>query len=183
MAVLSLRMSAVSKPSNRRFIVSSATGVLAALAMVGVYLGVLSVLQSPAHAAEQLVADGVWVALVALGFGIQIGLYAYLRLLIQATRAAGATAVTGMGTGTSTLGMLACCAHHLADIAPLVGLAGASGLSDAIGFFTEWKYTFIALGLVMNVVGIVVTLRTLEKSKRHLDSMVAAEGQPALACH
>ncbi len=183
MAVLSLRMSAVSKPSNRRFIVSSATGVLAALAMVGVYLGVLSVLQSPTHAVEQLIADGVWVVLVALGFGIQIGLYTFLRLLIQAAKAAGATAMTGMGTGTSTLGMLACCAHHLTDIAPLVGLAGAGGLSGAIGFFTEWKYAFIALGLAMNVVGIVVTLRTLKTSRRHLDSIVASEGQPAPACH
>lgn len=158
-------------------------GVLAALAMVGVYLGVLSVLQSPAHAVEQLVADGIWVALVALGFGIQIGLYTFLRLLIQAAKAAGATGMTAMGTGTSTLGMLACCAHHLTEIAPLVGLAGAGGLSGAIGFFTEWKYAFIALGLAMNVVGIVVTLRTLDKSRRHLNLMVAAEGQPPSVCH
>lgn len=160
-------------------------GVLAALAMVGIYLGILSVLQSPAHAFEQLVGDGVWVALVALGFGAQIGLYVYLRIMIHTAKAAGATAVTGAGTGTSTLGMLACCAHHLTDIAPLVGLTGAGGLSGAIGYFTEWKYAFIALGLVMNVIGIIVTLWTIRKSKAHLDAMTqgVAEMQAAPACH
>lgn len=157
-------------------------GVLATLLMVGVYLSILSALQSPSHAVEQLAIDRVWVGLVALGFGTQIGLYTYLRFIIHAAKAIGATAVTGAGAGTSTLGMLACCAHHLTDIAPLVGLAGASGLSGAIGFFTEWKYAFIALGLVMNATGIIVTMRTIRKSKMHLDAMpIIPEAAPA--CH
>ncbi len=149
----------------RLFLLPVLASAIAALLMVGIYLGILSALQSPSHAVEQLAIDRVWVGLVALGFGTQIGLYAYLRLIIHAAKAAGATAVTGAGTGTSTLGMLACCAHHLTDVAPLVGLTGASGLSGAIGFFTEWKYAFIALGLVMNAVGIVVILRTIGESR------------------
>jgi copper chaperone CopZ len=157
-------------------------GVLAALLMMGVYLGILSALQSPSHAVEQLAIDRVWVALVALGFGTQIGLYTYLHFIIHAAKAVGATAVTGAGAGTSALGMLACCAHHLTDIAPLIGLAGASGLSGAIGFFTEWKYAFIALGLVMNATGIIMTIRTIRKSKMHLDAMpIIPEAAPA--CH
>ncbi|MGE5264218.1 MAG: cation transporter [Acidobacteriota bacterium] len=157
-------------------------GVLAALLMMGVYLGILSALQSPSHAVEQLAIDRVWVGLVALGFGTQIGLYTYLRFIVRAAKAIGATAVTGAGAGTSTHGMLACCAHHLTDVVPLVGLAGASGLSGAIGFFTEWKYAFIALGLVINAAGIIVTMRTIRKSKKHLDAMpIIPEAAPA--CH
>ncbi len=134
---------------------------------------------------EQLATDGVWVGLVAVGFGTQIGMYTYLRSVLRAAKAAGATAVTGAGTGTSTLGMLACCAHHLTDLAPLVALTGASGLSGAIGFLTEWKYAFIGLGLVMNVIGIVVTIRTLQKARAHLDAMNGStvEMQSAPACH
>ncbi len=163
-------------------------GIAAGLLMVGVYLGILSILQSPGHAIEQLVSDGAWVGLVAVGFGVQMGLYSYLRLMIQAAKAVGATMMAGTGTGTSTLGMLACCAHHLTDIAPLVGLTGASSLSGAIGFFTEWKYAFIALGLVMNAIGIVVTVRTIWKSRAHLALMAgtrttASLSEPASACH
>ena len=188
-------MSATALPASKwstskagRLLIPMVAGILAAFLMVGVYLGVLSVLQSPGHAIEQLLTDAPWVGLVAVGFGIQIGLYSYLRLAIRAARAAGATAVAGSGTGTSTLGMLACCAHHLTDVAPLVGLTGASSLSGAIGFFTEWKYAFIGLGLVMNLIGIVVTIRTIRKSKAHLDSMLESSTRVGLsdaapACH
>jgi FtsH-binding integral membrane protein len=185
MSGISLSASTQHSKRVRPFVLPMLAGILAALAMVGLYLGILSALQSPTHAVEQLATDGVWVGLVALGFGTQIGMYTHLRIVVHAAKAAGATAVTGAGTGTSTLGMLACCAHHLTDLAPLVALAGASGLSGAIGFLTEWKYAFIGLGLVMNAIGIVVTLRTLQKARAHLDTMNGStvEMQSAPACH
>ncbi len=183
MSANSLALSAQDK-NIKRFVLPMILGVVAALAMVGLYLGILSALQSPAHAVEQLTTDRLWVGLVALGFGAQIGLYAYLRLVIHAARAAGATAMTGAGASTSTLGMLACCAHHLTDLAPLVSLTGASGLSGAIGFFTEWKYAFIALGLVMNGIGMLVTLRTLGHVQAHLNATVGSAAEAsAPACH
>jgi hypothetical protein len=159
-------------------------GIGAALAMMGVYLGILSALQSPAHALEQLAADRVWVGLVALGLGTQIGLYTHLRVTLVAAKTMGTAAMTGAGTGTSTLGMIACCAHHLTDLAPLLGLSGATGFSSAIGFLTEWKYALIAIGLVTNAFGIGVTLRTIFRSRAHLSAMVlASEAQSAPACH
>jgi hypothetical protein len=160
-------------------------GVLAAAALLSVYLGTLTLLQSPAHAWEQLTSDGFWVGLVALGFGVQVGLYAFMRALVHVAKASGATAVTGAGTGTSTLGMLACCAHHVSDVAPLIALTGAGGLSGAIGFLTEWKFAFIGLGLAMNVVGILITWRILRECLAH-HSRSAAEStdtQSVLACH
>ncbi|MBI5035043.1 MAG: cation transporter [Chloroflexi bacterium] len=168
---------------KRNILLPILAGSLAILAMLGFYLGILTVLQSPSHALEQLSIDIVWVGLVALGFGAQIGLYTHLRLLVHAAKLAGATAVTGAGTGTSTLGMVACCAHHLSDLAPLVALTGASSLYGAISFFNEWKYAFIALGLAMNVVGIVVTTRTIRKHKAHLSIMARQPLEPAPACH
>ncbi|MBI5034812.1 MAG: heavy-metal-associated domain-containing protein [Chloroflexi bacterium] len=170
---------------KRHTLLSILAGSIVSLAMFGVYFGILTALQSPTHALEQLVIDREWVGLVALGFGIQIGLYTHLHLVVHAAKFAGATAMTGTGTGTSTLGMIACCAHHLSDLAPLVALTGASSLSGAISFFNDWKYAFIALGLAMNAIGIIVTLRTIRKSKAHLDSMVAStvEAHAAPTCH
>jgi hypothetical protein len=175
---------------KRQTLLPILAGSIASLLMLGIYLGILSAFQSPSHALEQLAIDSVWVGLVALGFGVQIGLYTHLRLLVHAAKLAGATAVTGAGTGTSTLGMVACCAHHLSDLAPLVALTGASSLSGAISFFNEWKYAFIALGLAMNVIGIVVTTRTIRQSQAHLNAMEKAAAQTqtatsatATACH
>lgn len=150
-------------------------GLIAALALAGVYLGFLSLLQSPAHALDQLGQDWPWVGLVASGFGTQVGLYIYLRQIIQAMRLAGATALTGAGTGTSTLGMLACCAHHITDVAPLIGLTGASGLSGIVGFLGAYKIPFIVLGLAVNLVGILLSLRTIRRQQAHLRSMVTQQ--------
>ncbi|MBI4785993.1 MAG: hypothetical protein HY782_02980 [Chloroflexi bacterium] len=182
MSAISLPISIPSGKNHKLYVVPIVAGLVAALAMFGFYILLLTVFQDFSHAMQQAGQDWLWVGLVALGFGAQIGLYAYLRMIIHAAQAAGVTAMTGAGTGTSTLGMIACCAHHLSDIAPLVALTGASGLSGVIGFFNEWKYAFIALGLVMNAIGIVVTVRTIRKHKAHLLAM-ASEPETAPACH
>lgn len=180
--------------SWRRILLPSSAGLLGGLALVGLYLAILSLAQSPSHALEQLSQDRFWVALVALGFGIQIGLYTYLRLIISAMMLAGATAMTGAGTTTSTVGMIACCAHHLADLAPLLGLAGASALSPVVTFLAEWKIPFILFGLAVNVIAIGMSLRLIRRERAHLkmmernaasnaDSNVKAQSASAPACH
>ena len=159
-------------------------GILTALGMFSLYVSILTVFQDFAHALQQTSQDWLWVGLVSFGFGAQIGLYVYLRLVISAAKAIGATIATGAGTTTSTLGMLACCAHHLTDLAPLVTLTGASSLAGAILFLNEWKYAFIALGLVVNALSIAITLRTIRKSRAHLNALAATtaiETKPA--CH
>ncbi len=185
MSTLSLSVSAPKAHLNKIVVLPILAAFLATLAMFGVYIGILTVFQGFSHAMQQAVQDWLWVGLVALGFGTQIGLYTHLRLLVSAAKAAGATAMTGAGTGTSTLGMVACCAHHLTDLAPLIALTGAGSLSGAISFLNEWKYPFIALGLVVNTIGIVITVRTIRKSQTHLNAMTttAAEMETAPARH
>lgn len=170
----------------RRWVFPPAAGFLGGLALVGLYLGILSIAQSPTHALEQLSQDRFWVGLVALGFGIQIGLYTYLRLIIHAMQLAGATAMTGAGTTTSTIGMIACCAHHLADIAPVIGLTGVSGLSGAVAFLAEWKIPFILFGLAVNAVAIGMSIRMIRRERAHLKMMegtVTPTLEHAAACH
>lgn len=64
----------------KRWLVSLLAGVFSAFALVAVYLGVLTIAQSPAHAVSQLFQYRVWLGLVALGFAVQMGLCMYLRL-------------------------------------------------------------------------------------------------------
>jgi hypothetical protein len=213
MTALSNELGAMHAPIEwRRRLVPPLAGLIGALALIGLYLSILSLLQSPAHAFEQLAQDWLWVGLVALGFGTQVGLYTYLRQIIQAMQLAGADALsrtrdstgimsldgtasrdvprdgasqalTGAGTGTSTLGMVACCAHHITDIAPLLGLTGASGLSGVVTFLGVYKIPFIIFGLLVNLVGIVVSLRTIRKQKAHLRRMTAPVDLEPVACH
>ncbi len=174
----------------RRWVLPPTVGFLGGVALVGLYLGILAIAQSPTHALEQLLQDRLWVGLVALGFGIQVGLYAYLRLIISAMQLAGATAMTGAGTTTSTVGMIACCAHHLVDVAPLLGLAGASALTPIVTFLAEWKIPFILFGLAVNAIAIVMSVRTIRRERAHLKMMetsavknASAVTATAPACH
>lgn len=159
---------------HQRWRLPTLTGFGGSAALILLYLVILSLAQSPSHALEQLSQDRLWVGLVALGFGIQIGLYTYLRLIIHAMQLAGATAMTGAGTTTSTVGMIACCAHHLADSAPLISLTGVSNLSGAVAFLAEWKIPFILFGLAVNALAIVMSIRMIRRERAHLKRMESA---------
>ena len=94
-------------------------------------------------AISQIEALFFWFALLVLGFGIQFGLFTYLKTLIKTADFSSdggrmdssevkSTTFTAANTGMSGVSMVACCAHHLTDVLPLFGLAGLS-LSDETG--------------------------------------------------
>lgn len=143
-------------PIGSRSIVA---GVVGALALLTIYLGIISLVQGIGHALEQLATDAVFVSLIATGFGIQIALFTELRTVDRRHRAA-ATAVTAAGTGTSAAAMLACCAHHLVALLPLVGLSGAAV------FLNAYQTPIFLVSIAMNVVGIVVVGRQLHQARR-----------------
>lgn len=184
-----LKMQATRVNSNearKRWSVPLLAGFGAGAALIVLYLAILSLAQSPGHALEQLSQDRLWVGLVGLGFGIQIGLYVYLRLIISAMALVGATAMTSAGTTTSTVGMIACCAHHLVDVAPLLGLAGASALTPVVTFLAEWKIPFILFGLAVNAIAIVMSVRLIHRERAHLQMMERAAlptNTSTQACH
>ncbi len=82
-----------------------------------------------------------------------MGLFAYLRRLLARRAARSAAGLTVAGTGTSTVAMVACCAHHVTDALPLLGLSGA-----AI-FLNDYRLPLMATGLAVNVLGVLVMLR------------------------
>lgn len=137
---------------------SIAAGVVGAAVLLSLYLGIVSLAQGIEHALEQLATDALFVGLITVGFATQIALFAELRVLDRRHRAA--AAVTVAGTGTSAAAMLACCAHHLVDLLPLVGLSAAAVFLDA------YKTPLLFVGIGMNIIGIVVIARQLQRARR-----------------
>ncbi len=137
---------------------SVAVGVVAGAALLGVYLGLISLAQGPSHALEQLASDAPFVVLVAVGFGTQVALFSELRRVDRRHRAG--AVVTAVGTGTSGAAMLACCAHHVVDLLPLVGLSAAAVFLDA------YRTPLLLLGLAMNALGIALIGRQLRRARR-----------------
>lgn len=140
-------------------------GWLAALGLLAFYLGIITLAQGWGHAITQFSEDRWFVGAIAGGFGTQVGLFAYLRGL-HARAAAGGVATS---TGTSAAAMLACCAHHLADILPIIGLSGA-----AI-FLNAYKTPLLWLGLLMNLAGIVYLLRQVRQRRGAIRRLMTAQ--------
>lgn len=131
-------------------------GALGSLGLLTFYLGLITLAQGWQHAFEQFGQDILFTGPLVVGFGLQIGLFLYLRRLHSRARVAGVAA----STGTSAAAMLACCAHHLADILPVIGLSGAAL------FLNEFKTPLLWLGLGMNLAGIVYLLNKIKQQGR-----------------
>ncbi len=137
---------------------SIAAGVVGAAVLLGLYLGIVSLAQGIEHALQQLATDALFVGFISVGFGTQLALFAELRILDRQHRAA--AAVTVAGTGTSAAAMLACCAHHLVELLPLVGLSAAAV------FLNAYKTPLLFVGIGMNIIGIVIIARQLQRARR-----------------
>src|SRR3990167_10714419 len=140
----------------RRVLVAIVLGAAGALARTGLYLGIVTWAQGYEHALELLRDDRLFVGAISLGFGTQVGLFAYVRML-QRAMARSSVALAGAGTTTSSVSMVACCAHHLADALPVVGLSGLAV------FPVEFRTPLMLLGIATNLVGIGVMLRQLRR--------------------
>jgi hypothetical protein len=138
----------------------AAAGAVAGLLLVGLYLGLVTWAQGLGHARELLWNDRYFVAGIAAGFGIQVGLFIHVRRLVAKAAAGSAAGITAAGTGTSTVAMVACCAHHVADALPVLGLSGA-----AI-FLNDYRIPLMASGLAVNALGVAFMLRLVVMHRR-----------------
>lgn len=119
------------------------------------FFGILSIANSPGHALQQFLEGWYWILALSLGFGTQIGLYVWMQNQLIASALLGKeVAATTTVSGAS---MVACCAHHLTDVLPLLGL-GAAAL-----FFSQYQSVFIAIGIFSNLLGIIFMLQTSQK--------------------
>lgn len=103
-----------------------------------------------------------WMVILSAGFGTQIGLFVYLRNCVKNPQGLHhSKKVAATSTGTSAVSMVACCAHHLSDVLPIIGLSGAAV------FLTKYQIPLIILGIAMNMFGILYMLQQIKKVKAH----------------
>ena len=138
------------------------TGLAGAVFLTALYFGIVSWAESPQHALK-LFWEERWIVIpIILGFGVQIALYTILRkrLFVPVMNTGSSGALTGASGTTSTLAMIACCAHHVADVLPILGLTAAAT------FLANYQTTFMLVGLGTTLVGITVMLFILIRERR-----------------
>lgn len=141
-------------------------GGFAALLLLGLYFGALTAVSGWQFTLEQFEQFRYFIVALAAGFGIQVGLFVYLKELVHGARSHGVVLATS-GT-TSTAAMVSCCAHYLANIAPVIGAAGL------VTFATQYQVELFWVGLAFNAGGIIyIASKVIQATKEHAKCVVA----------
>lgn len=136
-------------------------GIISGLCLLLFYSIVMLLTNSIKLALLQFYDIWYWILILMFGFGTQVGLFTYLRELYKQKMQNLATAnasVTGSAaiSGTS---MVACCAHHLTDLLPIIGFSAFAM------FLNKYQTVFLLVGVFSNIIGMLIMMRMLQKFK------------------
>ncbi len=143
---------------------AAAAGILAGGLLLGVYFGVLTLVSGWEFTLGQFAQFWHFTVALAAGFGVQVGLYTYLRRLTRHGDAAGK--VAAVSGGTSTAAMISCCTHYLANVIPVLG---ATGLVALVG---QYQVQLFWVGLAFNLAGVLYISSKVVQASRHMAQMV-----------
>ncbi len=126
------------------------------------YLILLAVTKDFEHPIYQFKLYQPWMSILIVGFGIQVGLYLLLRrgFRLNLSQKKETKLAAGTGGAMSGVSMAACCAHHIADVTPILGLTGAAV------FLTEYQKELLILGVIANLIGVAYMLWIIAGKKR-----------------
>jgi P-type Cu+ transporter len=133
-------------------------GILASAFLLGVYFAVLTFISDWSFAHGQFLKFRYFIVSLALGFGIQIGLFVYLRGIIKGKHGGGE--VLGVTGTTSTAAMISCCTHYLVNLLPILGTVGI------VTFVAQYQVELFWIGLLFNLGGILYMVNRVIRFKQ-----------------
>jgi hypothetical protein len=148
--------------SKKRIFIPIISGFVGSIFLAAVYFGIVSWAESFNHAVEYFWQDR-WIVLpIILGFGIQVALYTIIKfkIFLPIDHIGFSGPSVGASGTTSTIAMVACCAHHLTDVLPILGLTAAAT------FLAKYRILFMVVGLGSTILGIAYMLFILIREKQ-----------------
>ena len=121
-------------------------GILGMLALLSAYLLILTAVSGWDFTLDQFYSFWYYIVGLAAGFGIQIGLYTYLRGAVH--QGDGSGKVLAVSGTTSTAAMISCCTHYLTNILPFIGIGGF------VTVVVQYQIELFWFGLASNAAGI-----------------------------
>lgn len=128
-------------------------GLLAAVILFAIYFLLVSFISGFSFALGQFIKYKYFLIALAVGFGIQVSLYIYLRTLI---RAASKRVLATSGV-TSAFAMISCCSHYLVNLLPIIGV------SAVVSIIGQYQIELFWIGLVFNFLGILYMINRIGK--------------------
>tara|TARA_B100000508_G_scaffold140818_1_gene143625 strand:+ start:4579 stop:5022 length:444 start_codon:yes stop_codon:yes gene_type:complete len=119
-------------------------GALASVGLLALYAAVLTFISGFAFMLDQWSQFWPYIVTLAVGFGIQVTLYSYLRQKVHEQSHGTVMAVSGTA---STAAMISCCTHYLVNLLPVLG---ATGL---VVFVSQYQIELFWFGIAANLAG------------------------------
>lgn len=136
------------------------SGIIASTILLGVYFAVLTLVSGWGFAQTQFADFWYFIISLVVGFGVQIGLYQYIKSLVHSGQGMGK--VVGVSGTTSTAAMISCCAHYLVNLVPILGVTGL------VTFVAQYQVELFWVGLASNIFGIgYMASRIIKFKKSH----------------
>lgn len=132
---------------------SLAFGIVSSLLLLFIYFGLITLISDWDFALNQFNEFWMFVVSLAIGFGIQIGLYTHLRDLVNHPN--GSRKVLAVSGVTSAGAMVSCCTHYLVNILPVIGVTGF------VSIVAQYQTELFWFGLLSNAVGIAYIARKI----------------------
>ncbi len=142
-------------------------GALASTTLLGMYFTVLTLVSGWSFARSQFATFWYFIVSLAVGFGVQIGLYVHLKNIIHGKDGNGK--ILGVTGTTSTAAMISCCTHYLANILPFLGVIGA------VTFVAQYQVRLFWVGLAFNLGGIVYMVNKINKFSARSESALSGK--------
>ena len=131
------------------------SGIISSFSLLALYFFIMILSNSSfLNALGNLESLKWWIIPLVITFGTQVGLFVYAKDLKRNVSAK----ATSTSSVTSSVAMVACCAHHITDILPIIGL---SILATVLTKYQTW---FLAFGLASNLIGIWLMLREVRRT-------------------
>ena len=125
--------------------VAAVAGLLASTIALSFYFGALTLVSGWQFTIEQFADWWPYIVALATGFGIQVGLFVYLRRAVHGAASGKVMIATGTTSGAA---MASCCTHYLVNLLPVLG---ATGLVSFVGAYQVELFWF---GIASNLGGI-----------------------------
>lgn len=151
---------------NKKILWPISTGLAGMLFQFAIFFGVVSWAETPQHALDLIWQDRWLILPLFVGFGVQVALFTIVkkRLFIPALTStpnhSTSATLTGAGGTSSTLAMVACCAHHVTDVLPILGLTAAAT------FLAKYQTAFMLAALFITYLGIGFMSSIIFKERR-----------------
>ena len=137
-------------------------GLLGSLVLLSVYFTIVSLVSGWDFMLKQFATYWYFLVTLAVGFGIQVGLYGFLKDAMKKKHAVASGKVLAVSGTTSTAAMISCCAHYLVNFLPILGAVGV------VTVISQYQVQLFWVGLAFNLAGIAYMLKQVRKFNKAL---------------